>query len=522
MEEFITDLEQLKISAFSKVRKVNHCINEVTIGPNCKRNVNRTKQDIPIKTEINEDKGKFQYASKSDVPIRHILKELEIQRQGEVKDAIQARLNKLEEFSKQQEATKKQQWLKQQQAFIEDMHQKESRIFEALNEYDKNTSNEHAKLIQHYQDLAERRKIHEKELAAREKQKQLINTHIDNVKKCQQEFRTIYQQIINIIKTCGNNEELKNLLGDDFKQLKTLPEQLEEVVSNCKNGKVSEVEVQKAVGLVQQVDALQTKIEKCVAKINEKKEVHVAPEVIDAQVTATNDENKNKAIEIKSDDSAKKAPPPVSSSLSQYVSLTNLKMYSEVMDFLEEHTKSFKNLEVDNAQKQFKFECKKAINTPVNSLSGINSSHILDKYNRLRTLLSGQIVSVGEKRINASSHPEGIAFCMDLLAKKFVLQGDVMVSSNPESAFCYATVIVSLWNEFPTFGKLVLAYFYKFCPYLLPYYIPRQVGETDEEFYIKQGYQYVDGQIEKQDKFLKRMTGITFNMQLIFLYYSLL
>lgn len=507
MEELVTDLEQLKISAFSKVRKVNHCINEVTIGPNCKKNIDPIKQNVPTKTKKNEDKNKFQYNPKNEFPIRHVLKELEIQRQGEVKDAVQARLTKLEEFSRQQEAIKNQQWLNQQQAFIEDMQQKESRIFEALNEYDKNTSNEHAKLIQHYQDLAERRKIHEKELAAREKQKQLINAYIDNVKKCQQEFRNIYQQIIVIIKTCGNNEELKNLLGDDFKQLKNLPEQLEEVVSNCKNGKVSEVEVQKAIELVQQVGALQTKIEKCVTKINEKKEAQIAPEV-EAHVTPViHNENREKIVENKSENLTQKAPPPVSSSLTQYVSLTNIKMYTEIMDFLEEHTKSFNNLEVDNSQKQFKFECKKAINTPVNSLSGINSNHILDKYNRLRTLLSGQNVIVGEKRINASSHPEGIAFCMDLLAKKFVLQGDVMVSSNPESAFCYATVIVSLWNDFPTFGKLVLAYFYKFCPYLVPYYIPRQVGETDEEFYIKQGYQYVDGQIERQDKFLKRMTG---------------
>ncbi|KAJ8947887.1 hypothetical protein NQ318_010033 [Aromia moschata] len=53
-----------------------------------------------------------------------------------------------------------------------------------------------------------------------------------------------------------------------------------------------------------------------------------------------------------------------------------------------------------------------------------------------------------------------------------------------------------------------MAYFYRFCPYLVPYYIPRQVGESDEEFYKRQGYQYNEGQIEKQDKFLKRMTGI--------------
>jgi len=115
---------------------------------------------------------------------------------------------------------------------------------------------------------------------------------------------------------------------------------------------------------------------------------------------------------------------------------------------------------------------------------------------------------VSNKEVNAARHPQGIPFCMDLLAKQFVLQGDLMVSSNPESAFCYASVILSLWNDFPDFGRLLLAYFYEMCPYLVPYYIPKQVGETDEEFYRKLGYQYSNGEVERQDKFLKRMTGI--------------
>jgi nucleoporin GLE1 len=97
---------------------------------------------------------------------------------------------------------------------------------------------------------------------------------------------------------------------------------------------------------------------------------------------------------------------------------------------------------------------------------------------------------------------------MDLLAKKFVLQGDLMISSNPEASFCYATIIVSLWNDFPNFGKLLLGYFYTQCPYLVPFYIPKTEEQTNEEYYVSLGYRYVDGQIEKQDKFLKRMTGI--------------
>lgn len=102
----------------------------------------------------------------------------------------------------------------------------------------------------------------------------------------------------------------------------------------------------------------------------------------------------------------------------------------------------------------------------------------------------------------------GVAFCTNLLAKKFVLQGDLMISSNPDAAFCYATIIISLWNEYPDFGKLLLAYFFTQCPYLIPFYIPKSPEQTNEKYYESLGYHYIDGQVEKQDKFLKRMTGI--------------
>lgn len=132
----------------------------------------------------------------------------------------------------------------------------------------------------------------------------------------------------------------------------------------------------------------------------------------------------------------------------------------------------------------------------------------MDKYKRLKNLLSGKPVIAGETQIISSKHPQGVMFCTDLLAKKFVLQGDLMISSNPEAAFCYAAVIVALWNDFPDFGKLVLAHFYEDCPYLLPWYVPRSAEQTNEEYYKNQGYKYIDGVIEKQDKFLKRMTGM--------------
>lgn len=194
--------------------------------------------------------------------------------------------------------------------------------------------------------------------------------------------------------------------------------------------------------------------------------------------------------------------------LDKFVSKSSLRLYAELQDFLEKYTQSFKELNERDSFKQFRFHCKKAVNIPVNAISAVSSQHLLDKYHRLSNLLQGKTVEIGESRISAGKHPQGISFCTNLLAKKFILQGDLMISSNPEAAFSYSAIIVALWNEFPDFGRLVLAYFYKQCPYLVPMYPPHTVEQTDEDYYRSLGYQYSDGVVEKQDKFLKRMTGI--------------
>lgn len=97
---------------------------------------------------------------------------------------------------------------------------------------------------------------------------------------------------------------------------------------------------------------------------------------------------------------------------------------------------------------------------------------------------------------------------MNLLAKKFVLQGDLIVSSNPESAYCLSAVIVALWIDFPDFGKLILAHFQKEVPYLVPMYPVMVSGQNEQDYFKSLGYHYTDGVVEKQDKFLKRMSGI--------------
>jgi nucleoporin GLE1 len=169
-------------------------------------------------------------------------------------------------------------------------------------------------------------------------------------------------------------------------------------------------------------------------------------------------------------------------------------------------------LVADDNLKQFRFDCKKAVNTPVNSINATSSAHLRDKLDKLRRLFSAQDVEiVGGKVFNAGAvgSAHGVAFAMNYAAEKFVLQGEEVVSSKPELAFGMAGVIVSLWGEFPDFGSLFLGHLFLACPYLLPYNPVRKEGQSDEAHYRFVGYKYDDvGRVEEQDKFIKRMSGL--------------
>ena len=75
--------------------------------------------------------------------------------------------------------------------------------------------------------------------------------------------------------------------------------------------------------------------------------------------------------------------------------------------------------------------------------------------------------------------PQKHIFHVNLLLQK---KGDEQVSSNHESAFAIAMVAVGLWAEHADFGDLLLAQFHTVCPYIVPYYLPKQDGQSDEDY----------------------------------------
>lgn len=192
----------------------------------------------------------------------------------------------------------------------------------------------------------------------------------------------------------------------------------------------------------------------------------------------------------------------------QCVDLEAFQWYTKLQEDLKKTEELIKPLS-NPESKKVKFDLQKAVNTPINAISAVSGEHLREKLKRLLDLMSGKSVEVGNKRVNVSVHPQALTFCKNLAAKMVVKKGDEQVSSKHETAFATAMVFVGLWLEHPDIGNMFLSHLHTTCPYTVPYYIPRQEGQSTEDYHRALGYRYnADGSVEKQDQFLKRMSGM--------------
>nr|SVE75786.1 EOG090X0755 [Daphnia hispanica] len=191
-----------------------------------------------------------------------------------------------------------------------------------------------------------------------------------------------------------------------------------------------------------------------------------------------------------------------------FVHREDLAVYSQLQIELRQYEASTAAFSGDLSLKTLRFELQKAVLHPVNEISDQSGQHLQDKLDRLRSLLQGNAVHVGSRMVRATEHPGGLEYCTNLLARRMVAQGEDQVNVNPKAAFPIAAIITELWLEFPVFGRLVLAHFYRQCPYIVPYYLPQQEGQSNEDYYKSLGYRYSGGKVEQQPTYLKRMSGV--------------
>ncbi|KAK3930721.1 Nucleoporin GLE1 [Frankliniella fusca] len=313
-------------------------------------------------------------------------------------------------------------------------------------------------------------------------------------------FSEVYNKIHQEFKAC-------QALAPLVSEAKPLNLNMLSLVQRLKSCDVNQKDVDNAIHNYSKINAIYANVLEEAAKIkkqSEENEVIKKQEDNKVHTQSTQLQHGN----IASSEAIEKSSPVTG--LSDCSDKESLQWYLELKKIKNENEKVFETLLKDDRLKKFRFDCQKAVNIPVNAISPVNASHLRDKFQKLSLLLSGQPVSIADGvRVSASQHPAGIPFCKDLLAKKFVRQGASTVSSKPEAAFAIAAVMVALWQEFPDWGQLLLAHFHLECPYLVPIFWPQLEGQSNKEYYLSLGYIYnEDGEVEKQDKFLKRMSGI--------------
>ena len=356
----------------------------------------------------------------------------------------------------------------------------------------------------------------EEELAREKQQRKIrIGQQMEKLAPLQTQINQNLKSLLEL----WTKQEDRKLFSDDLstsvpKLVKDCDQVCEEARTKVTEGECGPELFDKLTELKGSIVTTTVKIEKEIETIAQKKEEEKKAE---QQKLLVEEEEKRKAAEEKAkqelleQEKQKQAQTqvistlPVTTPAPAPVPTSNTAWYEEILKFKSDF---IKNVVFTDQEKQFKFDLQKAVNTPLNSLSAVSSAHLKDKVDKLVSLLSGEQVTVGERTISVTQHQHAKSFCMGLAAKKLAKQGEDVVTADHRLAFPAATLALAIWDKFPDFGKLLLAYMFEMCPFLVPHHPQRTTGQSDKEYNTVLGYKYEKEVVESQDKYLKRMSGL--------------
>ncbi|KAI5635888.1 GLE1-like domain-containing protein [Phthorimaea operculella] len=507
ISDTLADFEKLRISALRNAAEISHLVKEVTIGPNSPKKKEIIFEEPPSNNENKENKNEenlLEDKVSEDLRQTLLMKGYEAKLQESSEELFKNLLDKM--ISNRAETMRKY-WKKQSEDCERkalEIRAKKLQLLKDLQENDNRTVLERAKLDQQTsqlitsQTIENMNKILEEQNQATKRFSAVTDSH---TKIC-----ICYNELTSLMQT----DPLAKSIADKYiPAINTVITNIGNIMDLCKTGTLSDKDVKQSEILAQNIDNIRKKL---VEETNQTRQQEIDKKKQEEEMAKKKELEEKlaqeaKAAQIAQAEKAKAEEAKKSGPL--FYSAKNYEYYLELHKYLDEYESRYKDLLENVNLKKFRFDCQKAVNTPVNALSSVSGSHIRDKFEKLSKLLRGERVQVLDIFVQVTQHPQGLFYVTALLAKKIVKQGDLLISSNPEAAFPLAAVTVALWAQFPEFGKLLEAYFHRHCPYLVPMFLPQKEGQTDKEFYLSRGYTYNDeGVVEKQDKFLKRMSGI--------------
>lgn len=500
----LADFARLRISALTKAAEISPLVKEVTIGPNSpiKKQEITVEDDPPKKKEEIFDESLVEDKVRDDLRFTLLMKKYDKKLQDNsveyfndlIEQMITSHADAMKKFSIKLSEECNRRTLEGRVRKME--------LLKGLQENDNSSLLEKAKLDEQQSQIIKKQTM---ENMNRILEQNKATARFASITDSHTKICICYNELTTLLQT----EPLAKGICDKYiTSIDAVISSINSIMESCKNGTITDKDVKQAEVLASNVENIRRKI---LDDLDLKKqEIKKLKELEEAKKKELEEKKAEelKAAEIaeaqkQAEESSRKSTRPM------FYSTKNYSHYKELKTFLDTYESQYKELMENTSLKKFRFDCQKAVNTPVNALSSVSGTHIRDKYDKLSKLLKGERVQVLDTYVNATQHPQGLYYCTALLAKKIVRQGDLLVSSNPEAAFPLAAVTAALWSQFPIFGKLLEANFHRQCPYLVPMFLPQKEGQTDKEFYLSRGYTYNDeGVVEKQDKFLKRMSGI--------------
>lgn len=330
---------------------------------------------------------------------------------------------------------------------------------------------------------------------------------IESIGSKQKQYNAKYNRVLELLQS--TRVTLVSEFHSEFETLKMNNTRLTDVISKSKCGNITQSDVDECSKLLNFLCDLYDKIDGRIKEFESSKKLDEEANLKLMEALKKNEEN----AQVETSDGAGRSSQEkdrVSEATDRVDTRRSdrIKYYEYIERVLKKAEESLQVFLNDDKYKNFRKDCQRAVNVPINAISPTSAHHLTDKLDKLTDLLDGKSVQVMSRRFAATIHPLGIKYCELLLARKIVKAGEDVVSSHPETGHAIAAVVVSLITRYPVLFVYIQAYFFRVCPYLVPLDTEPRPDETDREYDTRLGFNYDGDEREETDKFLKRMSGV--------------
>lgn len=446
MTEITNAFEAVKISALQKAVKISESVNNVTIGPNavtesiCKENLENISNNYNnvINDSKSTEKSPSSKSSRSAITfsIKKILVENELQRKEEVRKAVEKRQEQMAKASKE---------FREEMVLLRELHmakkERERAASLAKLEADEERLAQQDEIKRrHAQQLNAQRFKERKERFEREAQQHQASERKALIESLDAMLNEKIQSFYLLLNESKDHNTVGQTLSPFEIKFKELDKQMEMISEKARSAELTTFDVTCAENIVQLADEIvnlsKIEIDRINADFDEKlarrkeemrqAEAQVLAEAESAKIQAitqaqiSEQQEQTGQINHEAEQTIPETPPNeilhrMTSPSDHYEDQESRRLLDNSIAFLQLYAGSYHEFLQSPETKRFRFECQKAINIPVNTISAASGSDLMDKYDKLRLLLQGNTT------LNINQYPGSSNFCKNLLAKNIVV-----------------------------------------------------------------------------------------------------